>query len=57
MLVRMSRPDFPIAMGVIRACESDVYEEMLYNQMETIRSKSKIKTVDDLLVSGNTFSI
>jgi 2-oxoglutarate ferredoxin oxidoreductase subunit beta len=57
MLVRMSRPHFPIAMGVIRACKSDVYEDLLYDQMNTIRQTSKIKCVDDLLNSGNTFSI
>lgn len=57
MLVRMSRPHFPIAMGVIRACKSDVYEDLLYDQMNTIRQTSKIKCVDDLLTSGNTFSI
>jgi 2-oxoglutarate ferredoxin oxidoreductase subunit beta len=57
MLVRMSLPDYPIAMGVIRACESGVYDELLYSQMDQIKAKSTIKTVDDLLKSGNTFSI
>ncbi|MBN1145166.1 MAG: 2-oxoacid:ferredoxin oxidoreductase subunit beta [Bacteroidales bacterium] len=57
MLVRMSRPHFPIAMGVIRACKSEVYEDMLYDQMNTIRQTSKIQCVDDLLTGGNTFSI
>ncbi|MFO7369062.1 MAG: 2-oxoacid:ferredoxin oxidoreductase subunit beta [Bacteroidales bacterium] len=57
MLVRMSRPHFPIAMGVIRACQSEVYEDLLYDQMNTIRQTSKIQSVDDLLTSGNTFSI
>lgn len=57
MLVRMSRPDFPIAMGVIRACESSVYDDLLYKQIAEVKAKSAIKTVDDLLTSGNTFSI
>jgi 2-oxoglutarate ferredoxin oxidoreductase subunit beta len=57
MLVRMSLPHYPIAMGVIRACESDVYEDLLANQINTAKSKSKIRCVDDLLTSGNTFSI
>jgi len=57
MLVRMSRPEFPIAMGVIRACESDVYDEMLYSQMAEVREKSPVKSVGDLLKSGNTFSM
>jgi len=57
MLVRMSLPEYPIAMGVIRACESSVYDDLLYKQIDAVRSKSQIKTVDDLLTSGNTFSI
>jgi 2-oxoglutarate/2-oxoacid ferredoxin oxidoreductase subunit beta len=57
MLVRMSLPHFPIAMGVIRACESGVYEDLLYQQIETAKSNSKIKSVNDLLRSGHTFSM
>ena len=57
MLVRMSLPEFPIAMGVIRACKSTVYEDLLYNQMAAIQAKSKIRTMDDLLASGNTFRL
>src|SRR5512145_81492 len=57
MLVRMSLPEYPIAMGVIRSCEASVYDDLMYNQMETIRDKSSIKNVDSLLKSGNTFSI
>jgi len=57
MLVRMSLPNYPIAMGVIRACESSVYEDMLAKQIAAAKSKSKIRCVDDLLTSGNTFSI
>jgi len=56
-LVSMGLPDFPVAMGVIRATESTVYETMLYDQVKVAREKSKIKTVDDLLKSGNTFRI
>ncbi len=57
MLARMTLPEFPIAMGVIRACRSTVYEDMLYEQIESIRSTSKIKCMDDLLTSGNTFNL
>jgi len=57
MLVRLSRPDFPIAMGVIRSCESSVYDELLYQQIDKVKAKSPIKTVNDLLVSGHTFLI
>jgi 2-oxoglutarate ferredoxin oxidoreductase subunit beta len=57
MLVRMSRPDYPIAMGVIRSCESSVYDDLLYKQIAAVKAKSPIRCVDDLLTSGNTFSI
>jgi 2-oxoglutarate ferredoxin oxidoreductase subunit beta len=57
MLARMTLPEYPVAMGVIRACQSTVFEETLYNQMEHARHKSLIKSVDDLLTSGNTFRI
>jgi 2-oxoglutarate ferredoxin oxidoreductase subunit beta len=57
MLVRMSLPEYPIAMGVIRSCHSSVFEDLMMQQMATAKEKSSIRTVDDLLVSGNTFSI
>jgi len=57
MLARMTLPDFPVAMGVIRSCESSVYEDLYYDQIRTARDKSSIKTVDDLLMSGNTFKL
>lgn len=57
MLVRMTLPEYPIAMGVIRNCESAVYEDLLYQQMDEIKAASNIKCMDDLLKSGNTFSI
>ncbi len=55
MLARMTLPEYPVAMGVIRAIQSTVYEETLYNQIELARHKSAIKNMDDLLTSGNTF--
>jgi 2-oxoglutarate/2-oxoacid ferredoxin oxidoreductase subunit beta len=55
MLARMILPEYPVAMGVIRSTESTVYEEALYNQLEHAQHKSVVKTVDDLLTSGNTF--
>lgn len=57
MLTRMNLPEFPIAMGVIRSCEGPVYEDTYYKQMETSGSKSNIKCVDDLFMSGNIFKL
>ncbi len=57
MLTRMSLPDLPVAMGIIRSCASLVYESMLVEQIEQAQKNSKIKTVNDLLRSGNTFEV
>lgn len=57
MLARMSLPEFPVAMGVIRDCMSTVYETLLYEQLKQAKKKSKIKTVDDLLHCGNVFEV
>ena len=57
MLVRMMLPDFPVAMGVVRAAESTVYESLLFDQVKHARETSKVKSVDQLLRSGNVFEI
>jgi 2-oxoglutarate ferredoxin oxidoreductase subunit beta len=54
-LVRMSLPEFPVAMGVIRATKATVYESELYNQVANAKAKAKIRTMDELLHSGNVF--
>ena len=54
-LVRMGLPEFPVAMGVIRAIETDVYESQMFDQVQHARKTTKIKTMDDLLLSGNVF--
>lgn len=57
MLIKMMYPEYPVAMGVIREYKTDGFEDMLYQQIEDVKAKSKIKTVNDLLRSGNTFRI
>jgi 2-oxoglutarate ferredoxin oxidoreductase subunit beta len=57
MLARMSLPEFPVAMGVIRSCDCTVFESLLYGQIERSREKSTVKNVNELLRSGNTFEV
>lgn len=57
MLSRMTLPEFPVAMGVIFDYQREAYEESLYNQIDTLKQSSKIKNVDDLIKSGNTFNL
>jgi len=57
MLARMTLPDFPVAMGVIRAIDSPTYESLLYDQISASKKQSRLKNVDDLLTSGNVFKV
>jgi 2-oxoglutarate ferredoxin oxidoreductase subunit beta len=57
MLIEMSYPTHPIAFGVIRAVENSTYETKLENQIADVKSNSKIQTVEDLLNSGDTWTV
>ncbi len=57
MLARMSLPDYPVAMGVIRAVKNQVYESMLYEQLRNKKKDPPIKNMDELLTSGHVFEI
>jgi 2-oxoglutarate ferredoxin oxidoreductase subunit beta len=57
MLSRMTLPDFPVAMGVIRQWDDTTYEDMLYKQVDHAVKNTKIRTMDDLLNSGDTFEV
>ena len=57
MLARMSLPEYPVAMGVIRAVKNQVYESMLYEQLRNKKKDPPIKNMDDLLTSGHVFEI
>ncbi len=57
MLARMSAPEFPVAMGVIRAAKHDTYNDLLMESIENCKKTSSIKCVDDLLNSGHTWEI
>ncbi len=57
MLASMAPPEFPAAIGVIRAVRTETLEENVWNSVEHEKKHSKIKSVDDLLNSGNTWEI
>jgi len=57
MLVEMSYPDYPVAFGVIRDVEKPTYEDLMKAQTDEIIAASKIKTMDGLLNSGNTWEL
>ena len=57
MLAKMHLPEFPVAMGVIRSAPAATYNQLLEDQIEKARKESKIKCMDDLLNSGDTWEI
>jgi 2-oxoglutarate ferredoxin oxidoreductase subunit beta len=57
MLINMKGPDFPIALGVIRAVKASVYEQKLEAQIAEAKAKSPIKNMTDLLNSGSTWTV
>jgi len=56
-LIRLDQPEYPMAMGIIRAVSKTVYEDMLYDQIAHSNEKNPVKCMDDLLKSGNIFEI
>lgn len=56
MLIEMKLPDLPVAMGVIRDVGAETYDEELYQQMNNEKEKTKFSSLNDLFLSGNTFS-
>lgn len=57
MLVNMRYPDYPVALGVIRDVADKTYDRALEEQVENVRKDAKIKSVDELLRSGDTWEV
>jgi len=57
MLAQLSGPEFPVALGIIRSVAKPTYNDLLDTQILMAQEKSKIKCVDDLLNSGDVFTI
>ncbi|HNY07506.1 MAG TPA: 2-oxoacid:ferredoxin oxidoreductase subunit beta [Bacteroidales bacterium] len=57
MLAKMSLPLYPVALGVIRSAMYPTYDDMVEEQILEAKATSKIKCVDDLLNSGDTWEI
>lgn len=54
MLAKLSSP---IAFGVIRAASFPTYDDLMEEQIELVKAESKIKCMDDLFNSGETWEI
>lgn len=57
MLANMQYPEHPVAFGVIRSVNAPTYDGSVAKQVEEVKSKSSIKSVDDLLNSGTTWEV
>ena len=56
-LAAMKYPEYPVALGVIRDVEDKTYNDEVCRQVEEVKAASKIKCMDDLLNSGETWVI
>ena len=57
MLVNMEYPEYPVAMGVIRSVKDSTYDDNVRDQVLEVMKTAKIKNVDDLLNSGETWDV
>lgn len=57
MLANMKYPEYPVALGVIRAVPWPTYEKAVEEQISSIQKSSAIKCVDDLLNSGSVWKV
>ena len=54
----MKFPEYPVAVGVIRDVkEANVYDQKVEEQVAEVKQNAKIKCMDDLLRSGETWEI
>lgn len=56
-LAGMTYPEYPVALGVIRAINDQTYDGAMLEQHKRVQAASEIKSVDDLLMSGSTWKV
>lgn len=57
MLADMKGPDFPVALGVIRDVADITYDDEVQKQLDNVKAKAKVHSVDELLRSGSTWAV
>lgn len=57
MLARLKRPDFPVVFGVIRDVNEPTFDNGIISQIEHVKSKASINTLEQLLHSGETWEV
>lgn len=56
-LAGMTLPEYPVALGVIRAIDAQTYDTAMQEQHVKVQKASQIKNVDELLRSGATWEV
>jgi len=56
-LALMEGPDFPIALGVIRAVAAPVYDEEVEKQIEDVKAKNPARNFHDLMMQQDVWEI
>ncbi len=57
MLINMKTPEYPVALGVIRAVKDSTYDDNVRDQVLEVQKNRTIKNVDELLHSGSTWTV
>jgi len=57
MLANMRYPEYPVALGVIRSVHGPTYDRSVEEQIGEIQKTAKIKSMDDLLMSGSVWEV
>ena len=57
MLANMRYPEYPVALGVIRAVEGITYDSAIEEQIKEIQAGAKIKCMEDLLNAGSVWDV
>jgi 2-oxoglutarate ferredoxin oxidoreductase subunit beta len=57
MLAAMKGPDLPLALGIIRAVSEPTYNDRVQEQLNQVMENRTITCMDDLLHSGETWTV
>ena len=57
MLANMRYPEYPVALGVIRAMTGSTYETAVEDQIKEVQKTARIKSMEDLMNSGSVWEV
>ena len=57
MMLAMMSGDMPVALGIIRDVEAPTYDESVHQQLEEVQAKMPSRTLNEFLMSGETWEI